>query len=107
MKHRSASVGFEAYREMLDQAANRLPSGVKVVVLAERGFVHTDAMTMMTTQLGWHYRIRIKRDSWVWRVGHGWCQLKDIHLQRGEALCWHTVKLHKGKWYGPVHIVFG
>ncbi|QQE67496.1 hypothetical protein GFS31_42090 (plasmid) [Leptolyngbya sp. BL0902] len=26
---------------------------------ADRGFVHTDVM-MMTTQLGWHYRIRIK-----------------------------------------------
>lgn len=64
MKHRSASVGFEAYREMLDQAANRLPSGVKVVVLADRGFVHTDAMTAMTTELGWHYRIRDQSNGW-------------------------------------------
>jgi hypothetical protein len=100
-------VAFEAYREMLHQAAERLPSGVTVVVLADRGFVHTDAMTAMTTELGWHYRIRIKRDTWIWRVGQGWCQLKDIHLQRGEALCWHTVKLHKEKWYGPVHVAFG
>ena len=80
LKHRSASVGFEGYREMLHQAAERLPSGVNVVVLADRGFVHTDAMTAMTTELGWHYRIRLKRDTWIWRVGQGWCQLKDIHL---------------------------
>ena len=53
LKHRSASVAYEAYREMLHQAAERLPSGVKVVVLADRGFVHTDAMTAMTTELGW------------------------------------------------------
>jgi hypothetical protein len=80
---------------------------VKVVVLADRGFIHTDAMTVMTAQLGWHYRIRLKRDSWIWRVGHGWCPLKEIHLQRGEARCWHTVKLHKKEWYGPVHVALG
>ena len=49
----------------------------------------------------------MKRDPWIWRADHGRCQLKDIHLQRGEALCWHTVKLHKGQWYGPVHVAFG
>ena len=92
---------------MLHQAANRLPQGVKVILLADRGFIHTDAMTTITTQLGWHDRIRVKRNTWIWRVGHGWCQLKDIHLQRGEALCWHNVKLDKGEWYGPVHVAFG
>ena len=61
LKHRSASVGFEAYREMFHQAAGRWPSEVKIVLLADRGFVHTDAMTAMTTQLGWHYRICLKR----------------------------------------------
>jgi hypothetical protein len=115
LKHRNASVAFSAYREMLHQAANRLPQGVKVIVLADRGFIHTDAMTAIMTQLGWHYRIlpsatlreRVKRNTWIWRAGHGWCQLKDIHLQRGEAFCWHTVKRPKGEWYGPVHVAFG
>jgi len=107
LKHRSASVAFSQYQEMLHQADNRLPQGVKVILLADRGFIHTDAMTAITTQLGWHDRIRVKRNTWIWRVGHGWCQLKDIHLQRGEALCWHNVKLDKGEWYGPVHVAFG
>ncbi len=61
----------------------------------------------MTAELGWHDRIRVKRNTWIWRAGRGWGQLKDIHLKRGEALCWHTVKLHKGEWFGPVHVVFG
>jgi hypothetical protein len=65
LKHRSTSVAFSEYREMLHQAAHRLPHGVKVVVLADRGFIHTEAMTAMTTQLGWHYRIRVKRNTWV------------------------------------------
>jgi hypothetical protein len=56
LKHRSASIAFRQYREMLYQAANRLPQGVKIVLLADRGFIHTDAMTAVTTRLGWHYR---------------------------------------------------
>jgi hypothetical protein len=40
LKHKSASVAFNEYREMLYQAANLLPKGVKVVLLADRGFIH-------------------------------------------------------------------
>ena len=61
----------------------------------------------MSTQLGWRYRIRLKRDTWIWRVGKGWRQLKDFPLNRGEALCFHNVKLHKSQWFGPVHVAFG
>nr|WP_239125118.1 hypothetical protein [Leptolyngbya sp. CCY15150] len=61
----------------------------------------------MSTELGWHYRIRLKRNAWVWRAGKGWQQLNDFRLQRGEALCLHTVKLHKQAWYGSVHVVLG
>ncbi|WP_217650533.1 transposase [Spirulina major] len=98
---------FSDYRELLYQGANRLPQGVKVVLLADRGFVHLKAMQMLSQELGWHYRIRLKRNTWLWRAGKGWQQLKDFHLQRGEALCLHTVKLHKQEWYGPVHVALG
>ena len=107
LKHRSASVGFTNYQEMLKQAVKRLPKGVKVILLADRGFVHTDLMKAMTTQWGWHYRIRLKKDTWIWRQGKGWCQLKDFHFKQGEALCFHNVRLHKEKCYSPVHVVFG
>jgi hypothetical protein len=107
LERQSASVSFSEYREMLYQAVDRLPQGVKVVVLADRGFVHTDCMRAMSTQLDWHYRIRLKRDTWIWRAGKGWRQLKDFPLNRGEALCFHNVKLHKSQWFGPVHVAFG
>lgn len=107
LEHPSASIAFGDYRELLEQAVPRLPAGVKVVLLADRGFVHTELMAWLTTQQGWHYRIRLKQSSWIWRVGKGWCQLNAIHLNRGEALCWHSVKLHKTQWYGPVHLIVG
>lgn len=107
MEHRSASVSFLDYREMLYQAVGRLPKGVKVILLADRGFIHTELMQTVTTQLGWHYRIRLKHTSWIWRKGNGWCQLKDFHFKRGEALCLHHVNLHKRQAYGPVHLIVG
>lgn len=107
LERRSASVAFNEYREMLYQGANRLPQGVKVILLADRGFVHLKAMSLVRREFGWHYRIRLKRDTWIWRSGKGWRQLQDFHLQRGEALCFDTVKLHKRKWYGPVHVMIG
>ncbi|WP_293111757.1 hypothetical protein [Moorena sp. SIO4G3] len=37
IEYKSASVSFVDYREMLQQAVERLPFGVKVVLLADRG----------------------------------------------------------------------
>jgi len=106
-RHKSASVAFQDYRELIVEAKKLLPKGVKVVLLADRGFVHSDMMAFLTHVQGWHYRIRLKQDAWIWRAGKGWHQLKDFHFQRGEALCFHNVKLHKEQWYGPVHLCFG
>lgn len=107
LAHPSASVSFDAYKLLLRQASNCLPPGVKVILLADRGFIHTEAMSFVQEQLGWHYRIRLKSNTWIWRVGRGWHQLNEFHLNRGEALCFHNIKLHKGQWFGPIHIIFG
>ena len=77
MEHRSASVAFSDYREMLYQAIGRLLESVKVVLLADREFIHAELMQAATIQLGWHYRIRLRSTTWIWRAGKGWCQLKE------------------------------
>ena len=107
LEHPSATVAFGEYHEMLVHAARYLPTEVKVILLADRGFIHTDAMSAVR-QLGWHYRIRLKSNTWLWRsTGGGWIQPKSVHLACGEARCLHNVKLHKKQWYGPVHVIFG
>lgn len=103
----SATVKFADYQELLNQAVERLPKQVKVVLLGDRGFGSTELMGWVTRQAGWHYRLRVKRDLWVWRAGRGWCQLQNFHFQMGEVRCFHNVKLHKSQWYGPVHLCFG
>lgn len=105
MKHESASVSFADYQEMIRQAQTRLPKSVKIILLADRGFVHTELMKMLTVELGWHFRIRIKSNSWIWRGN--WCQSKNFHLSLGEAICLHNVRIHKGEYYGLVHVIIG
>lgn len=105
MNHESASISFTDYREMIKQAQVRLPESVKVILLADRGFIHTELMTMLTTQLGWHYRIRIKSNTWIWRGS--WCQPQNFHFHLGEAICLHNVQIHKGEFYGKVHVILG
>ena len=107
LHHPSASVAYQAYTWIIARAVDCIPNGVKVVLLADRGFVQTDLMNALTTGVGWHYRIRLKRNSWIWRGTQGWCQLTDYHLNRGEARCFHQVRLHKGAYYGPLHLIIG
>ncbi|NEZ60905.1 transposase [Adonisia turfae] len=106
LRHSSATVAFSEYHEMLIHAARYLPKAVKVVLLADRGFIHTDAMQALG-QLGWHYRIRLKSNTWLWRSTGGWIQPTSVHLAAGDVRCFHTVKLHKRQWYGPVHVIVG
>jgi hypothetical protein len=44
LEHGSSSVKFVVYQDVLDKAARLLPSGVKVIFLADRGFVDHQLM---------------------------------------------------------------
>jgi hypothetical protein len=107
LAHGSVTVAFEDYRVVLQRASRCLPSGKKVILLADRGFVHQKLLHALTNKWHWHYRIHLKKDTCLWCRGKGWKQLKDFHFQRGEALCFHGVRLFKQEYYGPVHIAFG
>ncbi len=91
MKHESASVSFSDYQQMLKQAQARLPQSVKIVLLADRGFIHTKLMTMLTTQLGWHYRIRIKSPKGLASRRNTWIRIRKLVS---------TKKLSPSSWTG-------
>ena len=58
-----------------------LPAGVRVIVLADRGFGRTE-MARFCQELGFHYVIRIKPDVWVRCPGfHG--KLLDYPVKKG------------------------
>ena len=104
LRHRSSSVAYSAYQSVIQRAAAVVPDGVSVIVLADRGFVHTDLMAALS-QMGWHYRIRLKSECWVKRGARPWRQLNSYHLSAGEAILFWYVKLHKEKPFSSVYIV--
>jgi hypothetical protein len=104
LEHGSSSVKFMVYQDLLHKAARLLPSGVKVILLADRGFGDHQLLRHVRQTLGWHYRVRLKSNSWVWRVGKGWQQLKQFHLGCGSALMLHTVNLYKHNSLDGVHL---
>jgi hypothetical protein len=56
--HGSSSVKVMVYQDLLDKAARLLPPRVKVMFLADRGFVDHQLLRYLRSQL--HYRIRVK-----------------------------------------------
>jgi len=102
LEHGSATVAYEDYKALLDKANTLVPFACKVVFLADRGFADTELMRHLK-RLGWHFRIRIKSNFWIYRPGHGGFQVRDISLACGQARFWHGVLLSL-KRFGPVHL---
>lgn len=102
IEHASSSVAYATYQALLDKAATLLPVNVRVVFLADRGFADV-ALMRHATQLGWHWRIRIKSCFMVYRRGHRRRKLSDYDLPPGQAHFWHHVCITAER-YGPVHL---
>ena len=104
IEHKSNTVAYEVYKELLDAAAKLLPAGVPIVFLADRGFADTNLMRHVR-ELGWHFRIRIKCNFLVYQNGE-FRSVDEFPLHPGEAVFLNHVHLTWGK-YGPVHLALG
>lgn len=104
IEHKSSTVAYEVYKELLDAATKLLPEGVRVVFLADRGFADTKLMRHVK-ELGWHFRIRIKCNFLVYQNG-AFRSVDEFSLHPGEAVFLNHVHLTWGK-YGPVHLALG
>ena len=102
LKHGSATVSLEMYKELLDEAKTRLPFASEVVFLADRGYADTQLMSQLR-QLGWHFRIRIKSNFWMHPSHLAAFQVGEIELQPGHMRCWQGVWM-TDKRFGPVHL---
>jgi hypothetical protein len=102
LAHGSSAVSYATYQELLDKAALLLPVGCQVVFLADRGFADTDLMRHLQ-RLGWHWRIRIKSNFWIYRRHHARCQPNGLGLAPGQACFWHRVWLTAQR-FGPLHV---
>lgn len=106
LEHGSASIAYERYQALLDQAAQVLfPLQANVIFLADRGFADTALMQQLMT-LGWHFRIRIKESFYVHRPRRRARQVQAIRLGRGHTQFWHDLTITHER-FGPVHLAIG
>ncbi len=61
IKHKSSSVSFDVYEQLLLRISRLLPRNAKVRFMADRGFADTKLMDYVKQNLRWHYRIRVKK----------------------------------------------
>lgn len=107
LRHGSSSVGFEVYQEMLHRAKAAIPEGVSVRFLADRGFADTQLMRYLREELKWHFRIRVKSNTWIYRMGKGWKQLNQYPLAAGESILLHGITLTKTRPLSDLNMALG
>jgi len=80
----SSTVRLWTVQRVLRQAARVMPDGVAIVLLADRGFADGKLMKYLKENLGWHFRIRIKR-SFQFQLQGQWHKVASVQLQSGQA----------------------
>jgi hypothetical protein len=102
LKQKSTMVAFETYKSILKEAAAILPKGCTVFLLADRGFDDIDLLRM-ARDLGWGFRIRLKKSLLVYRVSKPCLSVGRYMPAKGQALFLHKVWL-TDRQFGPVHL---
>lgn len=105
IEHASSSVDFQTYRPLLEQAWEILKECgcYDIVMLADRGFADTEFMRYLSQELGWHWRIRIKKSFKVRRRGHRTCSIRTIFPPAGHAHFLRHIHI-TDKCFGPVSL---
>lgn len=95
----SSTVRLWTIQRVLRQATRVIPTGVEVVLLADRGFADGKLMKYLQETLEWHFRIRIKRNFYFEYQGQ-WQAVGDVALAKGQSWFAQNVRLGKTKPYG-------
>lgn len=90
LEHGSATVGFEDYRPVLEQALQVLPAQSRITLLADRGFEHGELMRWCQRQQ-WCWCIRAKSDLLVTLSTGATHRVDTLLPPTEEAYLWHNV----------------
>jgi len=104
--HKSTNVAFSLSKQVLLQAAKAIPKGVKVVLLADRGFADVKLMRFLKEQLHWHWRIRIKKSFWFYTSSGHWRKVSRIVPGKGQAIIYTNAYITCQR-FGPVCLGIG
>jgi hypothetical protein len=107
IEHGSSSISFTEYQNLLARIARLLPRGKKIILLADRGFVHIEMMKYIREKLSWHYRIRVKSNFSLKKARKQWSQVNNYHLNLGQAILLQNVTRQKTNPLQGVYLALG
>lgn len=84
IEHNSATVGFEDYLPVLEQAKGVIPDNCSVIFLADRGFEHRKLLSWLK-QAQWSWYIRAKSDLHITRSDGREQVVADLFPPLGQA----------------------
>lgn len=105
VRQSSSTVRLWTIQRVLRQAQRLMPDDVAIVLLADRGFADGKLMKYLKENLGWHFRIRIKRSFQFQHQGQ-WCKVSSVQLQPGQAYFTDAVSVGKTHPYPNVYLAF-
>ena len=92
LRRKSVEVGYRDYKGLLHLALLILPPGQRVVLLADRGFVHAELVKFARAH-GWGFRLRGKASTLVRLNGHQIARMAQLCPPRGHAHFYHHVSI--------------
>ena len=95
IRHKSSSVKWAEYQELLEETSKWLPKNVQVIFLADRGFVSRKLMLQLRS-LGWNWRIRVMGKQTFMCGGGKKIKPRTLPLKMGDAQ-FFTGRIHFGK----------
>ncbi|MBW4652535.1 MAG: transposase [Kaiparowitsia implicata GSE-PSE-MK54-09C] len=101
----SSTVRLWTIQRVLRQAQRLMPDGVAIVLLADRGFADGKLMKYLRENLGWHFRIRIKRSFQFQHQGQ-WRTVSSVQLKPGQAYFMPRVSVGRTKSCDHVYLAF-
>ena len=105
IEHGSSTVSFKEYKPLLERAWEIVKECgcYDVVMLADRGFADRELMEYLSEELGWNWRIRIKKSFKLYRKGHRACAIRRIFPPAGHAHFFKGVRITDER-FGPISL---
>lgn len=88
---------------LLQRIAGCIPPDTEVIVIGDGEFHAVKLMRWIRLQ-GWHLRLRLPSDTYIWLKEEGWVKLANLPIQPGQRQYYPWIRVTKEHNYGWLHL---
>lgn len=96
--------GVDVQQALLREVKPYLPAGVQTHFYADCEFRGVEVQRLCQN-LGWHWQVGLKSDTYIQLSGQEWVQARDLPLGPGERRYWQQVCITHRHAFGPVNLI--